>query len=109
MANRAYHRKYSRKYYHLRRNEYIQMLGGKCCKCGAADNLQFDHIKRATKKFALGKLLNVSKEMALIEIKKCQLLCFECHIIKSRAEISRLFKYRNAIKRRVASMVDTRS
>jgi 5-methylcytosine-specific restriction endonuclease McrA len=88
VMGRDYHREYSRKYYHRKRQEYADMLGGKCVNCGSQDGLHFDHIDRTTKVFPLGKLLSMKKSAALEEIKKCQLLCFPCHMKKSGQEIS---------------------
>lgn len=59
------------------------MLGGKCKICESENNLEFDHIDPITKSFCMTKFLNVSKEKALEELNKCQLLCSECHKNKS--------------------------
>lgn len=96
---REYHREYAKKWYHARRAEYVAMLGGKCVDCGATEKLQFDHKDRSTKKFAIGKLFTKSQTVVLEELKKCQLLCFPCHIEKSRPELSRASKERWARKR----------
>ena len=77
-------KQYFREYYAKRRAEYINMLGGKCIACNTVVLLEFDHIDSATKSFAIGKLMSVSKQKALEEIKKCQLLCKPCHIIKTK-------------------------
>lgn len=50
-----YYREYMRKYYHDRRKDAIEYLGGKCVLCGSVENLQFDHIDRSTKKYELSK------------------------------------------------------
>lgn len=83
---KEYHRKYSREYYHQRRNELIQLLGGKCCNCGSDQKLQFDHIDHKSTRFRIGRLLNYSKDNVMQELKKCQLLCSKCHSKKSRKE-----------------------
>lgn len=49
----AYMRKYIRARKHRRRVRLIEMLGGKCVRCGAAEGLEFDHIDPATKRFAI--------------------------------------------------------
>ena len=85
---REYHRDYAKKWYHARRAEYVSLLGGKCAECGTTEKLQFDHKDRKTKKFAIGKLFTKSQAVVAEEITKCQLLCFPCHIEKSRPEIS---------------------
>ena len=88
VMGRDYHREYAKRWYHERRAQYVEMLGGKCAECGATEELQFDHKDRKTKKFAIGKLFTKAQEVVLEELKKCQLLCQPCHIEKSRPEIS---------------------
>lgn len=67
---------YWKKLYYKKKNEAIQKLGGKCVKCGEEENLEFDHIDPATKKFSITNLIrqNITGELA-----KCQLLCKKCH------------------------------
>jgi len=60
-------------------------LGGQCVGCGTTHNLQFDHIDRTQKSFNISLNRDKPYEELLQEVKKCQLLCKECHIIKSRA------------------------
>lgn len=78
-------RAYFTAYYHKRKAEYVELLGGKCVKCGAAHDLEFDHVESSSKSFTLTKFMNFSKKKALEELKKCQLLCRECHKKKTRA------------------------
>jgi 5-methylcytosine-specific restriction endonuclease McrA len=86
VMGREYHRKYSQAYYHQKRQEYAALLGGKCARCPSIEGLQFDHIDWRAKSFAMGKLLSVSKDVALAELKKCQLLCHPCHVVKNRSD-----------------------
>lgn len=96
MKDRSYHRDYSRNYYHIRKAELIQKLGGKCEICGCTAGLQFDHINPDTKTFSIAKLLSYSKDTVDAELKKCQLLCKSCHLEKSRKDIgSKLTGIRN--------------
>lgn len=96
---REYHREYSKKYYHRKREELIKLLGGKCKKCSSTENLHFDHIDPTNRGFKIGKLLNYSKEKLMEEVQKCQLLCRKCHDKKSNNEGS----YRKG--RRIGSAV----
>lgn len=82
--NKEYHNQYNLKRYHQKRQEYISLLGGKCNKCGCTENLHFDHINAKEKSFSIGDKITYPKEVILEELKKCQLLCKECHIQKTR-------------------------
>jgi hypothetical protein len=86
VMGREYHRPYARNWYHQRRAEYTKELGGKCVGCGETEKLQFDHINWRTKSFPIAKLMCVSQEKAREELKKCQLLCHSCHVIKNRSD-----------------------
>lgn len=66
--------------------EYIDMLGGKCVKCGENKNLEFDHIDPNTKSFNICVGWSRRKEVIVEELKKCQLLCKSCHVEKSIVE-----------------------
>ena len=61
--------------------ELVKILGGKCCiceynKCNAA--LEFHH--KGNKEGSLAKMIrDISKQKALKELKKCILLCANCH------------------------------
>jgi 5-methylcytosine-specific restriction endonuclease McrA len=83
---RDYHRPYASNWYRQRRDEYRAILGGKCAHCGTDEGLQFDHINWRTKSFCIAKLMSVKQERAREELKKCQLLCHPCHVIKNRSD-----------------------
>ncbi len=63
------------------------MLGSKCVKCGSIENLQFDHVYPKDKKFAIMDRIDTKWNSLLEEIKKCQLLCKKCHIIKTSNDV----------------------
>jgi 5-methylcytosine-specific restriction endonuclease McrA len=79
-------REYMLRRYHARMQEAITFLGGKC-KCGLTEGLQLDHIDPATKSFTIAKMWSLSKEKFWIEVRKCQLLCQECHSDKTRKDL----------------------
>lgn len=59
----------------------LSMKGGKCEKCGydkCIAALEFHHVDRTTKEFRLSKSF-LSKEKLISELKKCILLCSNCH------------------------------
>ena len=63
----------------------IDLLGGKCVWCGSVDRLEFDHIEgdRDDNYHCISAFVDAKWERVLIELKKCQLLCKPCHVIKS--------------------------
>ena len=67
-----------------RKLELIQLLGNRCEKCGYDRNysaLEFHHIKPSEKSYQLDlrALSNRKWEAILEEVKKCRLLCSNCH------------------------------
>lgn len=84
MNDRQYHRQYSKAYYHKRRAQAVALLGGECVDCRSTDDLEFDHVDRSSKSFAIAKLLNYAWARVLEELKKCVLRCHACHLAKSK-------------------------
>ena len=84
-GQRAEYRKEAR----IKCREY---LGGKCVKCGAIHNLQFDHIDRTTKKYTIASRVTNNFTILKEELNKCQLLCYDCHKIKTKSERTILCK-----------------
>lgn len=77
-------RLYMKRRYHRRMNEYRERFGGECKVCGSKNNLQFDHIDRRTKSAVIATIWNKPKSVIESELKKCQLLCEDCHLEKGR-------------------------
>ena len=66
-----------------RKNKIVEIMGGRCMICGYNKNnkaLGFHHIEKDDKKFTISD--NLSKSIAEIkkELKKCMLVCSNCHI-----------------------------
>ena len=62
----------------------VNAMGGKCAICGycrCADALDFHHIDDTNKSFGVGKIMGNPTSWARIvtELKKCVLLCANCH------------------------------
>lgn len=83
--NRDKKREISKRTREKKKQERIDYLGGKCIGCGTTENLQFDHIDRTTKEYSISKKPDYVFEKIKPELDKCQLLCKECHRIKTRA------------------------
>jgi hypothetical protein len=78
----AYQRRYNKAWKQARRTRLIEMLGGRCVRCGATEDLEFDHIDPSTKVFAVCAGLSKAWDVLVEEALKCQLLCRPCHVAK---------------------------
>lgn len=67
--------------YRARIKEARWWLGDKCWRCGATENLEFDHIDASKKSFGIGS--GYARKDFWNEVEKCQLLCSPCHRKKS--------------------------
>lgn len=75
---------YMKARYARRRADAVELLGGECASCGSIDNLEFDHIDPEQKSFPIGKAFSGWKWSRIVaELDKCQLLCHDCHQVKS--------------------------
>jgi hypothetical protein len=82
---------YQCKRYHQRRKHYIDVLGGRCVRCGSTDRLEFDHIDHTTKTVELADAFATYSQQRLeAEVDKCQLLCKVCHVDKSIQDLGRV-------------------
>lgn len=72
-------RAYQRDWIANRRHEFFR--GKRCTACGATKELELDHIDPATK--AHHGIWSWSADRRAAEILKCQVLCRECHILKT--------------------------
>lgn len=66
-----------------RRAEWFARFGGVCCKCGSDENLQVDHVDPSKK--ISHRVFSWCDEKREAELGKCQPLCQQCHINKTRA------------------------
>lgn len=67
----------------------IDLLGGKCVRCGSTDRLEFDHINndRGAKHNCLSSLFRYSWDRVVLELSKCQILCRGCHALKTAEDM----------------------
>ena len=78
--------KYMQRRYRKRRAQVILKLGGCCAVCGTTEDLEIDHIDRATKTYNVAHIFSANEEKFWAEISKCQLLCEKCHKEKTNRE-----------------------
>lgn len=65
-----------------RKEDIVYVMGGKCQLCGynkAITALELHHINPEEKEFGIGQILNKDWNLINDEIKKCILLCANCH------------------------------
>lgn len=75
---------YMKSRYFRRREQAIESLGGKCVVCGSVEELEFDHVDPSTKSFSIAKAFSGwSWSRIQVELDKCQLLCRDCHKVKT--------------------------
>lgn len=67
-----------------RRERFINLLGGKCERCGGTENLQFDHQHPNKKDFRIADRIDAPENILLKEVMKCILMCASCHRNKTR-------------------------
>ena len=82
----SYQKAYHQKRYARRITEMLDYLGGKCVVCGSKENLEFDHIDRTTKSYAITRKWTRKWDDLKIELDKCQLLCVEHHKEKTKRD-----------------------
>ena len=73
---------YTKKWTRNRKKLLKEKMGGKCVKCGATEYLQFDHINPSEKSYNITN--NLHRKDLDEELKKCQLLCWDCHMEKTK-------------------------
>src|SRR6266481_2833120 len=69
-----------------RKRALIKLKGGKCEDCGYAGSpaaLEFDHRNPKTKYRCVSTLLACKWESLLVEVMKCDLVCSNCHAIRT--------------------------
>ena len=65
-----------------KKQRLVNSLGGKCCICGynkCLSALQFHHKNPEKKDFGISDNAHIAFERALEEVKKCILVCSNCH------------------------------
>jgi len=67
-----------------KKQKLLNQFGSCCFACGSTENLQFDHLDKHDKCGNVTTILYTRGfDEAVQEAKKCQLLCSDCHRIKT--------------------------
>lgn len=59
------------------------MLGEKCVDCESTEAIEFDHRDPSEKAFTIASGLDGEWDTLVEEVKKCELRCRPCHIVRS--------------------------
>ena len=83
---------------YLAKRKLVNLFGGKCCLCGYdkyVSALEFHHIDDSEKEFNIGSRINSCEfsDKMLEEIRKCVLLCSNCHRAYHANEITGFKKF----------------
>ena len=65
-----------------KKQELLDLLGGKCSACGydkCIGALEFHHLDPSKKDFTINSGINLNSQKVLNEVKKCIILCSNCH------------------------------
>jgi 5-methylcytosine-specific restriction endonuclease McrA len=79
--------KYMKERWSKRRLQAVEFLGGCCKQCGSTESLEFDHVDPSTKIMTIARASARSETFFWEEVKKCQLLCTDCHKQKTSIDI----------------------
>lgn len=87
---KEYMRRYQLAWLKKRRDAWIKE-NGPCRSCGSNDELEIDHVDPLKKEFKI----NFSSKKTTEELKKCQVLCNQCHKNKTIKEMTTRVKGKN--------------
>lgn len=77
------YRAYNMKRWYEKRDAWLA-ANGPCVRCGSSERLEVDHIDPSGK--LDHKVWSWAEERRLVELVKCQVLCFLCHRLKTNEE-----------------------
>ena len=66
------------------KNRAAYMAGKSCVQCGSTNSLEVDHVDPEQK--VTHRIWSWSLQRRLAELAKCQILCTDCHKVKTRAQ-----------------------
>jgi 5-methylcytosine-specific restriction endonuclease McrA len=80
-------KEYQRIWLRNRRQEWVNEHGP-CVKCGSTHNLEIDHIDPTLKTLDPSRLwsLSLTNPIRIAELEKCQVLCEQCHLEKTKEQ-----------------------
>lgn len=81
-------RAYQLAWINKRRQDWLDE-NGPCVLCGSSDRLQVDHIDPENKALNPARLwsLGLKNPIRILELSKCQVLCYDCHKVKTKSQL----------------------
>jgi hypothetical protein len=79
-------RRHGARWYAERRAKFDALKNGPCTDCGGTFPpyvMQWDHRDSSQKEFTIGQTTTLAWERYLAEIAKCDLVCANCHAIRT--------------------------
>lgn len=96
LCPRHYELQYRAETRKARRGEWIAKQGGVCVTCGSTDRLEIDHRNPAEKSCEVEQIWFRTAEARAVELAKCQVLCRDCHLAKSKVDLRGIAKRRSS-------------
>ena len=81
-----------RRFMAKKRQQLVELKNVPCFDCGLKFHpaaMDFDHREGEIKSFNLGRLSNWNKKTLMIEVEKCDIVCANCHRIRTYNRIKR--------------------
>jgi 5-methylcytosine-specific restriction endonuclease McrA len=85
-SRKEYLRQWEKQKHQELRNQVLNLLGPTCRKCGATENLEFDHV-HDTKAYVTCRMSRLHRHRVYLEEAKrgeLQILCAECNRLKGK-------------------------
>lgn len=101
-------REFQRNWLRKRRDDWL--ADKSCVLCGSVDNLEIDHIDPSTKKLpvydtvhknrsnGVYQIFSWSQERRDAELSKCQVLCHDCHLEKTKIDLSNMYPHNHGTR-----------
>ena len=85
-ADREKQRDYQRSWMVERKRRALNYLVNQCVYCGTTKNLEIDHVEPTSKTCPIAGLLSHKWETVVAELDKCQVVCHDCHVRKTKTD-----------------------
>lgn len=92
-ADKEKRKKYFRERHHKMMSWAIEYHGNQCRCCGGKESLELHHKDSSVKKLNVSRMLHYSFSIFEEEVKKCIILCCDCHSFQRRSSLHGITRY----------------